>query len=192
MSHAKRKSQQRRRETGDPPKFHLLIQEVQEGQDCAPVHVRRQVTILRPGSQIRGTGLRVVRVAEATAQVLKVDPSTTRKVTEITAFPPEQISRLLAHAVHRPPGTVRAWRNPIGMIRSGFLYLAQAVAKVRGVGFCDESEAQALTLRPRPQAPGLPHHRHPMTADEACAGMALSAVIVPLIVYLCWKAAHGL
>lgn len=85
------------------------------------------------------------------------------------------------------PTAGAAWRNPIGeFCRSGFLSWREAVAKVRGVRFCDERTAQDLTLRPR--GPGLAHHRHPMTVDEACAGIVTLAVIMAALGYLAWVA----
>lgn len=79
---------------------------------------------------------------------------------------------------HRTPSS--AWRNLIARLRSGFLYLREAAAKVRGVRFCDEHSAQTMTLRPV----GLPHHRHPLTVDEALAGIILSAVSLSSVIYL--------
>ena len=59
-----------------------------------------------------------------------------------------------------------AWRNLTGHSESGFF---------------DEAEAQRLTLGPR-----LPHQRHPMTADEALAGIALAIALVIGAFALIW------
>lgn len=60
-----------------------------------------------------------------------------------------------------------AWRNLTGKFRSGL--------------FFPEAEAQRQAL-----APGLPHHRHPMTADEACAGLVLIAAVLTAVGLLAW------
>jgi hypothetical protein len=50
--------------------------------------------------------------------------------------------------------------------------------------FLSEAEAQRRTLR----GPGLPHHRrHPLTADEALAGIVLALVCGGGLVYLVAK-----
>lgn len=48
--------------------------------------------------------------------------------------------------------------------------------------FFSEAEARDRTL-----SPGLPHHRHPMTADEALAGLALMLVGLPCLAYIIWR-----
>lgn len=58
-----------------------------------------------------------------------------------------------------------AWRNLIGKFRSGT--------------FFPEAEAQRRTL-----APGLPHHRHPLTADEALAGIVLVIGVFGSVLYV--------
>jgi len=73
--------------------------------------------------------------------------------------------RPLTHASSRPPELVPAWRNPTGKSALGY--------------FFDEAEAQRLTLSPR-----LPHHRHPMTADEALAGIVLALACLSVVIYL--------
>lgn len=58
-----------------------------------------------------------------------------------------------------------AWRTSVGkFLRSDFF---------------PESEAQRRTLTPR-----LPHHRHPMTPDEALAGIVLFLTFVGAVIYL--------
>lgn len=64
------------------------------------------------------------------------------------------------------------WRTLIGKFRSGL--------------FFPEIEAQRRTL-----APGLPHHRHPMTVDEACAGIVLVSVLGLCCLYLLVRVLHG-
>jgi len=46
---------------------------------------------------------------------------------------------------------------------------------------CDEATKQRLTLEPR--SPGLPHQRHPMTVDEACAGILILIVCGAALIY---------
>jgi len=88
-----------------------------------------------------------------------------------------------------------AWRNSTGISESGFPFHSNAPAKVRagasphmgsvagsapGRRYFPEAEAQRLTLSPR-----LPHHRrHPMTADEALAGIILGLVCLSAVIYL--------
>ena len=58
-----------------------------------------------------------------------------------------------------------------------------AVAQPANAGFFfDEAEAQRMTLGPR-----LAHHRHPMTLDEALAGIALFLAFAATAFYLGWR-----
>lgn len=78
------------------------------------------------------------------------------------ARPADSPSALYPHAVTTPAA---AWRTLIGKFRSGH--------------FFPEAEAQRQTLGPR-----LPHHRrHPLTADEALAGIVLAIMLVGAIVF---------
>lgn len=99
----------------------------------------------------------------------------------------EPFLRHLAHAVLlRPPGTESAWRALIGAIRSGFsFHRERSDQSPEGAWICDEKLAQALSLRPR--APGLPHHRHPLTTDEAFAGLIVLLVSATAITHLFWR-----
>lgn len=122
-------------------------------------------------------------------------PTEPRDAATSGALPFSRRSQVLAHfsrdtrrGQYPPTGETAgaAWRNPIGeFCRSGFLYLREAAAKVRGVRFCDEHRARAMTLRHR--GVGLPHHRRqPLTVDEALAGIILLAVIGAALWYLAW------
>lgn len=91
-----------------------------------------------------------------------------------------------------------AWRKPTGISEFGLPLHSDATAKVRdstspnvgsvavsapGRRFFSEAEAQRLTL-----APGLPHHRrHPVTPDEALAGLVLVALGLLALGYLLWR-----
>lgn len=44
---------------------------------------------------------------------------------------------------------------------------------------------------PRFSSPRLPHHRHGMTVDEACAGLVLAAVLGLCGLYLIFRVLHG-
>ena len=79
-----------------------------------------------------------------------------------------------------------AWRTPAGITEPGNLCPREARSESPQGRFCSELTAQELTLRPR--EPGLPHHRHPMTADEALAGFILLATISAALGYLAWVA----
>lgn len=61
-----------------------------------------------------------------------------------------------------------AWRNLADLFRARH--------------FFSEAEAERRALR----GPGLPHHRHPMTADEALAGIILIGLISIALGYLAW------
>jgi hypothetical protein len=61
----------------------------------------------------------------------------------------------------------RVWRRLSGKFRSGH--------------FFSEAEARERALH----GPGLPHHRHhPLTADEALAGIVLALVCLSAVIYL--------
>lgn len=78
--------------------------------------------------------------------------------------PGSSFSRRLTHAASRPPEAVPAWRNPAATSRPGT--------------FFSEAEAQRLTL-----SPGLPHHRHALTADEALAGIVVALILLSCVGY---------
>ena len=81
-----------------------------------------------------------------------------RAPSPVTPFPASY-----PHAVKTIPAS--AWRTSVGkFLRSDFF---------------PESEAQRRTLAPR-----LPHHRHPMTPDEALAGIVLFLTFVGAVIYL--------
>lgn len=75
--------------------------------------------------------------------------------------------RHLNRAVHPPLRAAAAWRSLSGTFRTGFY---------------SEAEAQRRTLGPR-----LPHHRHPITADEALAGIVTVIVLVGVLIYVLAK-----
>jgi hypothetical protein len=73
----------------------------------------------------------------------------------------------------------RAWRNPTGTPESG---ISPARPQSR---FCSETHAQQLTLR---AGPGLPHHRHhPLTVDEAIAGILTLSICGASLAYALWR-----
>jgi hypothetical protein len=82
----------------------------------------------------------------------------------------------------RPPEVVSAWRAPTGISESGFPIPEKPPRQSPQGAWCDETLAQVLTLRHR--APGLPHHRHPITLDEALAGIVIALVCVAALIYL--------
>jgi len=107
------------------------------------------------------------------------------------------LSRRTPHAAQPSSPWAVNWRALIGKCRSGFSF-RRDVAKVRagrtrhrgsragsapGRRWFSEAEAQRLLLGPR-----LPHQRrHPLTADEALAGLILLAVSLAGLAYLIWR-----
>lgn len=86
----------------------------------------------------------------------------------------------LTHAVLPLPGAAH-WRSLLGKSGAGPLFRSRGGRQSPQGGWCDELVAQRLTLRPR--AVGLPHHRHPMTADEALAGIIVGLVVLAGVVF---------
>lgn len=108
---------------------------------------------------------------------LPLGPSARHKVnpsSQQSAFPLSRRSRahIRSAAVIPlpavPPAELdpqRTWRTVLG--------------KFRARTFFPESAARDVTL-----SPGLPHHRrHPLTADEALAGIVLAIMLVGAIVF---------
>lgn len=81
------------------------------------------------------------------------------------------------------PRDGHAWRSLPGDSNAGDLFSSASRTESPQRRFCSESHAQELTLRPL--GPGLPHQRrHPMTPDEALAGLVLAIVCLSALVYL--------
>ena len=85
---------------------------------------------------------------------------------------PRARAPLPAHPPTLYPSQVKpaatAWRKLAGFFHASNFY--------------SEAEAQRRTLR----GPGMPHHRHPMTGDEALAGLILLVTVITGLGYLAW------
>jgi hypothetical protein len=106
----------------------------------------------RDGAQrgLRHSLMMLVCKLKIRRRIRKANQTTSHETLEISEREAErlsskQLSRPLAHAAHRPLGTVRAWRNPAGNAVPGLFFpWRQTVSECKRA----------------PSGPRLPHHRY--------------------------------
>lgn len=75
-----------------------------------------------------------------------------------------------------------AWRTLAGKFLSGLSFHREATTKVRG-----STSPHVGSVAASAPGLGLPHHRHPMSVDEATAGIVLAFVLTLSLGYLLWS-----